>query len=211
MISPESSATVRSPRSRAPARHGARSRAPSAARSPRTSHPFLWLRDSVGRPTGCPARPGGHRRAPRGFRAACSGWSSRSAARIRVEVTCPGTGRRGRAAARTAAACPVSARSSSRLSASRPKGSASAVPCSSIYSPLAGLDDVHVHVGARVLRVGEVEHRFAFDDADAGRRHVVGDRHRSQDVLLAHLVAGREPARRTRRRWRRSGCRRPPG
>ena len=40
-----------------------------------------------------------------------------------------------------------------------------------------GLDDVHVHVRARVLGVGQVEHRRAADDADARGGDVVGDRH----------------------------------
>ena len=41
---------------------------------------------------------------------------------------------------------------------------------------VAGLDDVHVHVGARVVVVGEVEQRLAVDDADAGGGDVVGKR-----------------------------------
>ena len=39
---------------------------------------------------------------------------------------------------------------------------------------VAGLHDVHVHVGARVLLVGEIEQRLAVDDADAGGGDVVG-------------------------------------
>src|SRR5881392_4346660 len=42
----------------------------------------------------------------------------------------------------------------------------------------AGHDDVHVHLGARVLGVAEVEHRLALDDADADRGDVVADRRR---------------------------------
>ena len=43
---------------------------------------------------------------------------------------------------------------------------------------VAGLDDVHVDVGARVLVVGEIEQRLAVDDADAGGGDVVGERNR---------------------------------
>ena len=43
---------------------------------------------------------------------------------------------------------------------------------------VAGLDDVHVDVGARILVVGEIEHRHAADDADA----------RGGDVVL-HRIA----------------------
>src|SRR5437016_14431841 len=42
----------------------------------------------------------------------------------------------------------------------------------------AGHDDVHVHLGARVLGVAEVEHRLPLDDADAYRGDVVADRRR---------------------------------
>ena len=52
----------------------------------------------------------------------------------------------------------------------------------------AGLHDVHVHVGLRVLGVGQVEQRLAVHDADAGRGHEVGDRHRAQHVPLAQLL-----------------------
>src|SRR5437879_10956396 len=37
----------------------------------------------------------------------------------------------------------------------------------------AGHDDVHVHLGTRVLGVAEVEQRLALDDADADRGDVV--------------------------------------
>ena len=43
---------------------------------------------------------------------------------------------------------------------------------------VAGLDDVHVHVGAGVVVVGEVEQRLAVDDADAGGGDVVDERNR---------------------------------
>ena len=42
----------------------------------------------------------------------------------------------------------------------------------------AGHDDVHVHLGARVLDVVQVEHGLALDDADADRAHAVSDRGR---------------------------------
>ena len=42
---------------------------------------------------------------------------------------------------------------------------------------VAGLDEVHVDLGPRVLVVGEVEQRGAVDDADAGRGDVVDERH----------------------------------
>src|SRR2546422_7801959 len=42
----------------------------------------------------------------------------------------------------------------------------------------AGHDDVHVHLGTRVLGVAEVEQRLALDDADADRGDVVADRRR---------------------------------
>src|SRR5256712_22653 len=42
----------------------------------------------------------------------------------------------------------------------------------------AGHDDVHVHLGARVLGVAEVEHRLPLDDADADRGDAVTDRGR---------------------------------
>ena len=44
---------------------------------------------------------------------------------------------------------------------------------------VGGLDDVHVHFGARVFVVREVEQRRAVDDADARRGDVVGDRARA--------------------------------
>src|SRR5881396_3977379 len=40
----------------------------------------------------------------------------------------------------------------------------------------AGHDDVHVHLGARVLGVAEVEHRLALDDAHTDRGHAIADR-----------------------------------
>ena len=49
---------------------------------------------------------------------------------------------------------------------------------------VAGLDDVHVDVGLRVLFVGEIEQRHAGDDADAGGGDVVGDRNGAQLFLL---------------------------
>src|SRR5438552_11028182 len=42
----------------------------------------------------------------------------------------------------------------------------------------AGHDDVHVHLGTRVLGVAEVEHRLPLDDADADRGDAVTDRGR---------------------------------
>src|SRR5439155_1611297 len=39
-------------------------------------------------------------------------------------------------------------------------------------------DDVHIHLGTRVLGVAEVEQRLALDDADADRGDVVADRRR---------------------------------
>src|SRR5216117_622789 len=42
----------------------------------------------------------------------------------------------------------------------------------------AGHDDVHVHLGTRVLGVAEVEQRLALDDTDADRGDVVADRRR---------------------------------
>src|SRR5436853_6187680 len=39
----------------------------------------------------------------------------------------------------------------------------------------AGHDDVHVHLGTRVLGVAEVEQRLALDDADADRGDVVAE------------------------------------
>ena len=53
--------------------------------------------------------------------------------------------------------------------------------------PIAGLHDVHVHLGARVIFVGQVEQRFAVHDADARRGNVIGQRNRPQDVALAQL------------------------
>ena len=41
---------------------------------------------------------------------------------------------------------------------------------------IAGLHDVHVDLGARVVFVGEIEQRFVVDDADADRGDVVGER-----------------------------------
>src|SRR5262249_5514422 len=46
-------------------------------------------------------------------------------------------------------------------------------------APVSRLDDVHVHVGAAVVVVGQIKERLAVDDADAGRRHVVGERNRA--------------------------------
>src|SRR5262245_43982396 len=40
----------------------------------------------------------------------------------------------------------------------------------------AGHDDVHVHLGARVLDVVQVEHCLALNDADADRGDAVADR-----------------------------------
>src|SRR2546428_8955363 len=42
----------------------------------------------------------------------------------------------------------------------------------------AGHDDVHVHLGARVLGVAEVEHRLPLHDADADRGDAVTHRRR---------------------------------
>src|SRR2546428_11463297 len=42
----------------------------------------------------------------------------------------------------------------------------------------AGHDDVHVHLGTRVLGVAEVEQRLTLDDTDADRGDVVADRRR---------------------------------
>ena len=53
----------------------------------------------------------------------------------------------------------------------------------------AGHHDVHVDLRARVFFVGEVEHRSAVDDADAGRRDVVHDRNGAQRSLSAHLLS----------------------
>src|SRR2546430_11536188 len=49
----------------------------------------------------------------------------------------------------------------------------------------AGHDDVHVHLGTRVLGVAEVEQRLALDDADADRGDVVA--HRRPGLLPVEL------------------------
>src|SRR5579872_3585631 len=49
--------------------------------------------------------------------------------------------------------------------------------------PVAGHDDVHVGVGVRVLRVVEVEHRHAVDDADGDRGDGVGERARQAEAV----------------------------
>ena len=56
---------------------------------------------------------------------------------------------------------------------------------------VAGADDVHVGAGADVLLVGEVQPRFAVDDADADRGDAVHDR-----IRLGQLAALAEPAER---------------
>src|SRR3990167_2937911 len=54
----------------------------------------------------------------------------------------------------------------------------------------AGHYDVHVHLGAGVFFVGEVEQRYAFNQANAGGRHGVGQRQRPQDAHFNQLLAG---------------------
>ena len=72
---------------------------------------------------------------------------------------------------------PVSASASRVSSSARSNGRALGRALDLDEPAVGGLDDVHVHVGARVLVVGQVEHRRAGDDADARGRDVVGDRH----------------------------------
>src|SRR5215467_3321671 len=61
----------------------------------------------------------------------------------------------------------------------------------------AGHHDVHIHLGARVLDVVQVEHRLALDDADADRGDAVADRggrlqarHARDSVGHGHEAAG---------------------
>ena len=56
--------------------------------------------------------------------------------------------------------------------------------------PVAGLHDVHVHVRARVLLVGEVQHRHAADHADARRGHVIVHGDRLDLSRRAHVLHG---------------------
>ena len=127
---------------------------------------LLRLRDRPGcRPARAPRSAG--RPARRGFRAACRRWSSPAGARVTAGR------RRPPAAARSAGGCPPAARSSSdsqRVAAER-RGLGRALHLDE--PAVAGLDDVHVDVGARVLLVGEVEQRLAVHDADAGGRDEV--------------------------------------
>ena len=51
--------------------------------------------------------------------------------------------------------------------------------------PFRRHDDVHVDLGPHVLRIVEIEPRFAIDHADAHRRDATLDR-RCRDLLLAH-------------------------
>ena len=82
---------------------------------------------------------------------------------------------------------PASASSSSSSSALRSKAALGGAL--HLDEPaVAGLDDVHVDFGLGVLLVGEIEHRRAADDADAGGGDVVVDRHRLDDARCAHLL-----------------------
>src|SRR5581483_7971312 len=50
-------------------------------------------------------------------------------------------------------------------------------------APVAGHDDVHVHLGVRVLRVVEVEQRDVVHDADGDRRDRAGERFREAEAV----------------------------
>ena len=69
-------------------------------------------------------------------------------------------------------------------------------------APVARLHDVHVHFGARVVLVGQVEQRLAVDDADADGGDRVGQRNRADDVARAQRLE------RERQRDERAGDRR---
>src|SRR5215212_2741079 len=56
---------------------------------------------------------------------------------------------------------------------------------------VARADDVHVHGGARVLVVLEVEERHAPDYADADRGHFARDRERLEPIFLHEAAAGK--------------------
>src|SRR5919112_6135156 len=56
---------------------------------------------------------------------------------------------------------------------------------------VARADDVHVHGGARVLVVLEVEERRAPDYADADRGHFARDRERLEPIFLHEAAAGK--------------------
>src|SRR5436853_4105473 len=85
----------------------------------------------------------------------------------------------------------------------------------------AGHDDVHVHLGAGVLDVVQVEHGLAVDDANADRAHAVADRRRRlktryprDRVGHGDEAAGGRRGERTavdHRRLRRRGRRNPEG
>ncbi len=83
---------------------------------------------------------------------------------------------------------PCSASPSSASSAARSKGLRFGGALHLDEQPAAGLDDVHVHLGARVLLVGQVQHRRAGDDADAGGGQVVADRDALDRVGLTQLA-----------------------
>ena len=79
----------------------------------------------------------------------------------------------------TSSRMPLSPSAIRSSSAWRSKGGALGGALHLDEAAVAGLDDVHVHVGARVFVVGEVEHRHAADDADARRGDVVAGRESS--------------------------------
>ena len=55
---------------------------------------------------------------------------------------------------------------------------------------VAGLDEVHVDLGPRVLVVGQVEQRGAVDDAHAGGGDEVGERDIADQRQVAHPLEG---------------------
>ncbi len=101
--------------------------------------------------------------------------------------------------------CPPVASSTRASSSSRLKGTRSAVACTSIEPAVSGHDDIHVHVGCRVLDIVEVEARLAVDDPHGDRADEVGR-------LGQPRLAGRQGRGRPRRpRSPLCGCLRPPG
>ena len=113
------------------------------------------------------------REQPRQLDAPCA----RSPTRARSASPCPASTR---SCAAAISSMPPAASSSSRSSDALPNGVCSAVACTSISSPLAGHDHVHVDLGAAVLDVRQVEQRLAVDDADRHRGDRVAQRHPRQ-------------------------------
>ena len=157
-----------------------RSTAPSPGRSLRTSGRLPRAPRPAGSRTGPGSRSAGRRARP-GFRAACprSSW--------------PAAGRSQQVAddlalQRVQLADAVLREVEERVQRVASEGIGLGGALHLDEQAAAGLDDVHVHVGAGVLVVGEVEQRLAADDADAGGGDEVADGHRGDLVLVAHLL-----------------------